>query len=195
MRLSAELLGSSEQRTNALGEREIVLRGLAIPAIEHLAVTRDAFDTIDFTDNRLTSLDNFPRLSRLSNLLLSNNVIELIDSSNLAKNVPNLTYLDLGYNQIASLSQLSNLGKACTKLQFLNLTSNPVTSKFFTPSTSFLLGLQRQFPSILAHSLVASAVIVVVVLCLVVLFAHIYILLDLIPIFSTCDFAFTTLAA
>ena len=46
MRLSAELLGSAEQRTNPLGEREIVLRGLAIPAIEHLAVTRDAVDAM-----------------------------------------------------------------------------------------------------------------------------------------------------
>eukprot|EP00934_Nitzschia_sp_Nitz4_P003928 Nitzschia sp. Nitz4//scaffold55_size114948//55103//55909//NITZ4_003900-RA/size114948-processed-gene-0.67-mRNA-1//-1//CDS//3329554527//3918//frame0 len=129
MRLSAELLGSSEQRTNALGEREIVLRGLAIPAIEHLAVTRDAFDTIDFTDNRITILENFPRLSRLSSLLLSSNVIESIDHQNLAKNIPQLMYLDLGHNRIGSLLQVANLGKACTKLEFLNLRGNPVTHR------------------------------------------------------------------
>ena len=46
MRLSAEVLSLAEQRPNALGEREIVLRGLGIPVIEHLAVTRDAFDTL-----------------------------------------------------------------------------------------------------------------------------------------------------
>eukprot|EP00339_Tiarina_fusa_P003991 CAMPEP_0117057576 /NCGR_PEP_ID=MMETSP0472-20121206/39997_1 /TAXON_ID=693140 ORGANISM="Tiarina fusus, Strain LIS" /NCGR_SAMPLE_ID=MMETSP0472 /ASSEMBLY_ACC=CAM_ASM_000603 /LENGTH=104 /DNA_ID=CAMNT_0004774565 /DNA_START=38 /DNA_END=352 /DNA_ORIENTATION=- len=90
MRLSAELLGSSEQRTNPLGEREIVLRGLAIPAIEHLGVTRDAFDAMDFSDNRLGRLDNFPRLHRLSSLKLSGNVVTSVDSKNLSKNVPNL---------------------------------------------------------------------------------------------------------
>lgn len=130
MRLSAELIGSSEQRTNPLGEREIVLRGLAIPTIEHLGVTRDAFDTIDFTDNRLGRLENFPRLLRLSSLLAASNLIESLDHSNLAKNVSQLQYLELSYNQISSLLEISNLGKACTKLEFLNMTGNPVTSKY-----------------------------------------------------------------
>ena len=130
MRLSAELIGSSEQRTNALGEREIVLRGLAIPAIEHLGVTRDAFDAIDLTDNRLGSLENFPRLNRLSSLKLSGNVVETIDPNNLSKNVHNLVHLDLSHNHISSLFQVANLGKAFSKLQFLTLTGNPVTSTF-----------------------------------------------------------------
>ena len=129
MRLSAELLGSSEQRTNPLGEREIILRGLAIPAIEHLGVTRDAFDVMDFSDNRLGRLENFPRLSRLNGLNVCGNVVESIDPSNLSKNVPNLKHMDLSYNQISSLSQVSNLGKACPKLEFLSLLGNPVTSK------------------------------------------------------------------
>lgn len=130
MRLSAELLGSSEQRTNVLGEREIVLRGLAIPAIEHLGVTRDAFDTFDLTDNRLGRLENFPRLNRLSSLHLSGNVIESIDPINLSKNVPNLLHINLSYNQISSLFEISQLGKACKRLEFLSLTGNPVTSKY-----------------------------------------------------------------
>lgn len=129
MRLSAELLGASEQRTNALGEREIVLRGLAIPAIEHLAVTRDAYDTMDFTDNRLDRLDNFPRLTRLSHLMVASNVVQSFDHANLSKNVPNLKYLEMSHNQISSLFEISNLGKACSKLEFLSLTGNPVTSK------------------------------------------------------------------
>lgn len=131
MRLSAELLGASEQRTNALGEREIVLRGLAIPAIEHLAVTKDAYDTMDFTDNRLDRLDNFPRLNRLSHLLVASNVLQSFDHANISKNIPNLKYLEISYNQISSLLEISNLGKACSKLEFLSLTGNPVTSKFF----------------------------------------------------------------
>ena len=134
MRLSAEILEASEQRTNPLGEREIVLRGLAIPALEHLGVTRDAFDTMDFTDNRLTRLENFPRLLRLSTLLLASNLVESLDHANLSKNVPSLKYLELGYNQIGSLLEVSNLGKACSKLEFLSLTGNPVTSKYITHS-------------------------------------------------------------
>ena len=76
MRLSADILGNAEQRPNALGEREIVLRGLAIPAIEHLGATRDAFDTIDLTENRITRIENFPKLQRLSTLMLAGNAIE-----------------------------------------------------------------------------------------------------------------------
>lgn len=132
MRLSAEILGQAEQRPNPLGERELVLRGLAIPAIEHLAVTRDAFDAIDFTDNRLLRLENFPRLMRLSNLICSGNLIEGIDSNNMKKNIPNITSLMLSYNRIQSLHEVANLGKACAKLDFLSLVGNPVTSKYST---------------------------------------------------------------
>jgi U2 small nuclear ribonucleoprotein A' len=130
MRLSAELLESAEQRTDPLGEREIVLRGLAIPAIEHLGVTRDAVDAMDFTDNRLGSLENFPKLLRLSSLKLSGNFIETVDAANLAKNVPNLQFMDLSNNRISSLFQVAELGKACPKLQFLSLNGNSVTSTF-----------------------------------------------------------------
>lgn len=129
MRLSAELLSSSEQRTNPLGEREIILRGLAIPVVEHLGVTRDAFDSMDFTDNRLGRLENFPRLLRLSSLLVASNLLESLDHTNLSKNVPNLKYLELSWNQIGSLLEISNLGKACPKLEFLSLTGNPVTRR------------------------------------------------------------------
>lgn len=130
MRLSAELLGSAEQRTNPLGEREIVLRGLAIPGMEHLAVTRDAFDAMDFTDNRIVSLDNFPKLLRLSCLNLSGNVIESVDAANMSKNLPNLQSMDLSNNRISSLYQVAALGKACPKLEFLSLNGNAVTSTF-----------------------------------------------------------------
>ena len=138
MRLTAELITSSEQRTNPLGEREIVLRGLAIPMIEHLGVTRDAFDAIDLTDNRLSRLENFPRLLRLSSISLSGNVIETIDSNNMAKNLPNLKYLDVSFNQISKLSEVSNLGKAYSihsgskkrTLEILNLHGNPVQSEY-----------------------------------------------------------------
>ena len=150
MRLTAELIASSEQRTNPLGEREIVLRGLAIPVIEHLGVTRDAYDALDLTDNRLSRLENFPRLLRLGSLSLSGNVIEIIDANNLSKNLPNLQHLDLSWNHISTLLEVSNLGKASRanqddndknkkinseshsnkgKLECLNLHGNPVQSE------------------------------------------------------------------
>jgi len=139
MRLTSELIASSEQRTNPLGEREIILRGLAIPVIEHLGVTRDAFDAMDLTDNRLSRLENFPRLFRLCSLSVSGNVIETIDAKNMTKNLPNLKYLDISYNQISTLLEVSNLGKAYSTdksnidknkskgtLEVLSLVGNPV---------------------------------------------------------------------
>lgn len=138
------MITSSEQRTNPLGEREIILRGLAIPVIEHLGVTRDAFDTIDLTDNRLSRLENFPRLVRLSSLSLSGNFIETVDPSNMSKNLPNLKHLDVSHNHISTLVEISNIGKAynkndnatnsenCAKegsLEILNLHGNPVQSE------------------------------------------------------------------
>jgi U2 small nuclear ribonucleoprotein A' len=132
MRLTADIIAQSEQRSNALGEREIVLRGLAIPTIENLGATRDLFDTIDLTDNSLIRLDNLPRLNRLSNLLLSGNTIESIDGRNLEKNAPNLVNLDLSHNRISGLHEIANIGLGCPKLEYLTLTGNAVTSKFYS---------------------------------------------------------------
>lgn len=129
MRLSAEILSQAEQRPNPLGERELVLRGLAIPAIEHLAVTRDAFDAMDFSDNRLLRLENFPRLERLTSLCCAGNLIESLDASNMKKNTPNLTSMTLSYNRISALHEVGNLGTACSKLEFLSLAGNPVTKR------------------------------------------------------------------
>lgn len=130
MRLSADIISQAEQRSNPLGEREIVLRGLAIQGIEHLGATRDLFDTIDFAENRISRLENFPRLLRLSSLLLSGNSIEGIDVKNLKANVPNITNLVLTNNRISGLHEIGNLADACPKLEFLTLTGNPVTRKF-----------------------------------------------------------------
>ena len=107
----------------------MVLRGRGIPLIEHLGATRDAFDSMDFTDNRLTRLDNFPRLQRLSTLSLANNLIETFDAANLSKNLPNITSMTLSYNRISTLHQITNLGKAFPKLEFLSLVGNSVTRK------------------------------------------------------------------
>jgi U2 small nuclear ribonucleoprotein A' len=141
MRISAELLGLAEQRPNAVGERELVLRGMAIPTIEHLAATRDAFDAIDFTDNRISRLENFPRLQRLSHLMFSGNAVESLDVTNISTNTPNLQHLELSHNHISSLREVANIGKACPKLESLSLVGNPVTRKF-----RLLAQLQAQVP-------------------------------------------------
>lgn len=128
-RLSATVLQSSEQHTNALGERELILRGLSIPAVEHLAATLDQYDALDLSDNNLVLLENFPKLKRLSSLLCSDNAIEGCDGSNLGKNVPELRSLVLTGNRIGRLDEVRKLGEHCTKLEFLTLLGNPVTRR------------------------------------------------------------------
>jgi Leucine-rich repeat (LRR) protein len=130
MRISAELLSVAEQRTNPLNERELVLQGLGIPAIENMGAARDEFDSWDLSNNRIVKLENFPRLKRLSSLLLSGNVIETIDANNMSRNVSNITSLTLSYNHISSLVEVANIGKGFPKLEFLTLVGNPVTSKY-----------------------------------------------------------------
>ena len=129
MRLSANILQSAEQRTNPLGEREILLRSLAIPAIEHLAVTRDQFDVVDMSNNHLARLENFSRLERLSCLYLGGNGIDYVDGKNLRRNVPGLKTLILTGNGVRGWNVISDLGAGCPKLEFLSLVGNPVTSK------------------------------------------------------------------
>jgi U2 small nuclear ribonucleoprotein A' len=130
MRITAELLALAEQRTNPLSERELVLQGLGIPAIENMGAARDQFDTWDLSNNRISRLENLPRLSRLSHLLLAGNIIQAVDSNNLSKNVPNIKSVTLSYNHISSLNEVANIGKSFPKIEFLSLVGNPVTSKF-----------------------------------------------------------------
>ena len=46
-----------------------------IPMIENLGATLDQFDTINFTNNEIRKIDNFPLLPRLKSLLFNNNRI------------------------------------------------------------------------------------------------------------------------
>lgn len=130
MRLSANIIQSAEQRTNPLGEREIILRSMAIPTIEHLSVTRDQFDSIDLSNNHLVRLDNFPKLERLASLYLGGNGIEHVDGKNLKRNCPRLTSVVLTGNGIKGWNVIADLGEGCPRLEFLSLIGNPITSKF-----------------------------------------------------------------
>lgn len=90
-----------------------------------MGITKDLNDSLDFTDNSLRVLNNFPRLLRLRSILLSNNRISHLDSS-LPSSIPNLHTIVLTNNQISHLSELSVLS-GFSKLTFVTILNNPVT--------------------------------------------------------------------
>jgi len=100
--------------------------GHKIPIIENLGVAGSQ-DAIDFTDNDIASLSNFPLSPRLSTLLLARNRITQIQP-NLAASIPNLSTLVLTSNNLAELADLDPLRKF-RKLTHLTLHENPVTRK------------------------------------------------------------------
>ncbi|KAI5291703.1 U2 snRNP complex subunit [Ascosphaera acerosa] len=126
MRLSTELIQASLSYINPLKERELDLRGHKIPAIENLGVAGDQ-ECIDFTDNDILSVANFPLSPRLHTLLLARNRVTHIQPS-LAKSLPNLTTLVLTQNNIAQLADLEPL-RHLTRLTHLSILENPVTRR------------------------------------------------------------------
>ncbi|KAL8966625.1 MAG: hypothetical protein Q9197_005879 [Variospora fuerteventurae] len=126
MRLTAELIQTSLSYLNPIKERELDLRGHKIPSIENLGVAKD-HDAIDFTDNDITTITNFPLSPRLRSLLLARNRVNSIQPT-LAKSIPNLTTLILTSNNLAELADLDPL-RAFPRLTHLSLLENPVTRK------------------------------------------------------------------
>ncbi|KAL2826173.1 leucine-rich repeat-domain-containing protein [Aspergillus pseudoustus] len=126
MRLTVELIQNSLSYINPLKDRELDLRGHKIPAIENLGIAKDQ-DAIDFTDNDISSLSNFPFFPRLRTLLLARNRVRQIQP-NLASSIPGLTTLVLTANNIAELADLDPL-RNLTRLTHLTLLENPVTRK------------------------------------------------------------------
>ncbi|KAI1100666.1 L domain-like protein [Jackrogersella minutella] len=126
MRLTAEVLQNSPSWLNALKERELELRGHRIPTIENLGVAGPQ-DAIDFVDNDIQVLGNFPLSPRIRSLLLQRNRISTIQST-LANSIPNLTTLQLESNNLGELADLDPLG-SFPRLTHLVLRDNPVTKK------------------------------------------------------------------
>ncbi|PLW08072.1 hypothetical protein PCASD_02877 [Puccinia coronata f. sp. avenae] len=124
-RMSPELLLSSHSYLNPLSDRELDLRGYQIPAIENLGVTKDSLDSIDLTDNSIRSLINFPKMTRLKHLYLSNNPLTFI-SPKLPQALPNLNSLVLSNCNLSNFNQLFLILKQFNRLEFLVLTGNPV---------------------------------------------------------------------
>ncbi|OJJ50839.1 hypothetical protein ASPZODRAFT_11685 [Penicilliopsis zonata CBS 506.65] len=126
MRLTVELIQNSLSYINPLKDRELDLRGHKIPAIENLGVAKDQ-DAIDFTDNDIASLGNFPHFPRLKTLLLARNRVNHIQPT-LAASVPNLTALVLTANNLSELADLDPL-RNLAGLTHLVLLENPITRK------------------------------------------------------------------
>src|SRR5688500_5361340 len=84
-------------------------------------------DAIDFTDNDIVHLANFPLFPRLRTLFLAQNRVQNIQA-NLSQVIPNLTTPVLTRNRIAQLSDLDPLA-GFKNLVYLSLLGNPVANK------------------------------------------------------------------
>jgi U2 small nuclear ribonucleoprotein A' len=100
--------------------------GHKISTIENLGVAGPQ-DAIDFTDNDISSISNFPLSPRLTTLLLARNRVRHIQP-NLADNLPNLQTLVLTGNNVAELADLDPL-RRLGRLTHLSLLENPVVRK------------------------------------------------------------------
>jgi len=93
-------------------------------------------EAIDFTDNDITILGNFPLSPHLITLLLARNRISSIQPT-LSRSIPNLNNLSLTQNRISNLADLEPLA-ALKKLKHLSLLDNPITSREVIPSFHFV---------------------------------------------------------
>jgi len=128
-RLTADLVLRAPSFINPVKERQLDLRGKMIPAIENLGTTQDQYDTIDFSDNEIGKLENFPLLQRLETILLNNNHINKI-ASGLGESLPKLDTLILTNNRLVNLSDIDPLAELTT-LTTLSLIDNVITKKPF----------------------------------------------------------------
>jgi len=127
VKLTPELIQNSYQRMNPVKDRELDLRGYKIPMIENLGATLNQFDTIDFSDNDIRKLDNFPLLPRLKTILMNNNRVIRI-SPTIEETLAGLETLILTNNMIAELGDIDVLANM-SNLKQLSLLFNPVSTK------------------------------------------------------------------
>ncbi|KDE08621.1 hypothetical protein MVLG_01083 [Microbotryum lychnidis-dioicae p1A1 Lamole] len=127
MRLDAELIQRTPTYLNPLKDRELDLRGHNIAAIENLGVTKDGIDSLDLTDNSITSLSNFPLLRRLQHVHISNNPIRTLSPS-ITTSLPNLRSLVIrnGGLPTEALASVGSVLARCRKLEMLVLKGNPL---------------------------------------------------------------------
>ena len=127
MRISSDLIKKSTVFNNALGNKEIDLRGNKIQMLENLGVTEDAYDTIDFSDNEIVAFENFPNLRNVRTLFFNNNYISRIKKG-YGNCLPNLEILIFTSNSISELGEICSLAEF-KKLYMLSFLHNPVIKK------------------------------------------------------------------
>ncbi|KAJ1766606.1 U2 snRNP complex subunit [Coemansia sp. RSA 1813] len=127
MKLTADLIKNSPTYLNPIKDRELDLSNNHITLIENLGATRDLNDALNLCANSIRVLGNFPILTRLKSLYLSNNRIAAIDHRVPAQ-LPNLVSLVLTANNIEELKVLEPL-RELGSLEYLSLLNNPVMSK------------------------------------------------------------------
>ena len=98
---------------------------MSIVAIENLGVTEDAHESIDFSDNEIIRLENFPSLKTLQCLFFNNNRISKV-AGDLGTVLPKLNSLILANNKISSVIDLAPLASLGGSLTHLVLLGNPV---------------------------------------------------------------------
>lgn len=160
-RLSVEILEQCPHRINPLQKKELVLRAKGIRQLEEepLSLLHDGFDAVDVSRNALLSLDGFPQMPRLTQIIAHGNLMCRVSKS-ATRNLPNLESFVAHDNQFKSLAELENFA-LFPKLRRISLLGNPVTSvanyRLFLISrcpTLKLIDFQRVLDSERAQALV-----------------------------------------
>jgi len=141
VKLTVDLIAGAAQFTNTVKDRELDLRGYKIPLIENLGASGNQFDCIDFTDNEIRKVDNFPYLPRLKTLYFNNNRIVRIGEG-LEQSMPKLDTLILTNNNLQELADIEVLA-ACQSLTMLSFLHNPVCAK-----PNYRLYVVHKFPNL-----------------------------------------------
>jgi len=141
VKLTPDLIEGSAQYMNPMRDRELDLRGYKIPMIENLGATLDQFDSIDFSDNEIRKVDNFPFLPRVKSLLFNNNRIVRI-GERMEESLPNLDMIILNNNSIQELADLENLSSIKT-ISMISLLQNPIMTK-----PNYRLFVIHKFPNL-----------------------------------------------
>lgn len=128
MRLTAQAITDAPIIINPLGEAVLQLRGLKIPYIENLGVSKDMYSVIDLVDNLIIEVKNIPKLKNLKCLLLARNNIVSVTQKTLGENLPNLNSITLTNNNLRNFRSIRGLF-SCPALQEISLVDNDVTQQ------------------------------------------------------------------